>query len=182
MKDLDGTDCNHCFAQCKTQILRCLPFQRATRGGRLFYDGCYLRYDDYDFFSEAVSEKDTTVCGINEFSGNETLFKESVNVLVKNLSVMALSNDGFFVGNVLRGNVSVYGLAQCWEGVNKTGCEECLAKGVSNITSCVPKEEGRALNAGCYLRYSTQKFYNNSGAPNPGNEGQFILSNHSCVP
>lgn len=44
MKDLDRIDCNLCVAQARTQILRCLPFQMGTRGGRLFYDGCYLRY------------------------------------------------------------------------------------------------------------------------------------------
>ncbi|XP_071927183.1 cysteine-rich receptor-like protein kinase 3 isoform X3 [Coffea arabica] len=53
MKDLSQTDCNLCFAQCKTQILRCLPFQRLTRGGRLFYDGCYLRYSTKKFYDNS---------------------------------------------------------------------------------------------------------------------------------
>ena len=78
--------------------------------------------------------------------------------LVRNLSVEAPKKDGFFVGSVSRGNVSVYGLAQCWELVNGSACEGCLANAVYRITSCLPKEEGRVLNAGCYLRYSTEKF------------------------
>ncbi|EOY00552.1 Cysteine-rich RLK 3 isoform 3 [Theobroma cacao] len=166
MKDLDQSDCNVCFAQCKTQILRCLPFQLVTRGGRLFYDGCYLRYDDYNFFSESLSEGDRTVCNTSDAaSSNQTVFRDYVLQLVRNLSVEAPKNDGFFVGSVSRGNVSVYGLAQCWELVNKSACESCLANAVSRIRSCLPKEEGRALNAGCYLRYSTEKFYYNSTAP-----------------
>lgn len=45
---------------------------------------------------------------------------------------------------------------------------------MSRIASCTQKEEGRVLNAGCYLRYSTQRFYNNSGPdPVPGNGGDF---------
>lgn len=44
MRDLSRNDCNLCLAQCKTQLLACLPFQRGTRGGRLFFDGCYLRF------------------------------------------------------------------------------------------------------------------------------------------
>lgn len=171
MKDLDGTDCNLCFAQCKTQILRCLPFQRAIRGGRLFYDGCYLRYDDYDFFNETLSAQDKTICATGDFSGgNKTVFSANVLDLVKNLSVQAPKNDGFFVGSVDRGNVSVFGLAQCWEFVNGSACETCLTNAASKIGMCAPKDEGRVLNAGCYLRYSTQKFYDNSTIPSRRNK------------
>ncbi|XP_075656561.1 cysteine-rich receptor-like protein kinase 3 [Castanea sativa] len=165
MKDLDNIDCDLCFAQCKTQILRCLPYQRATRGGRLFYDGCYLRYDDYNFFNEALSAQDRTVCGAQDFVGNGSVFSANVNQLVMNLSVEAPKFDGFSVGSVNNGNVTVYGLAQCWEFVNGTACEDCLANAVSNISSCTPKQEGRVLNTGCYLRYSTEKFYYNSTQP-----------------
>ncbi|KAK4841352.1 hypothetical protein QYF36_003123 [Acer negundo] len=175
MKDLSRNDCNFCFAQCKTQILRCFPFQLATRGGRLFFDGCYLRYDDYDFFNETLSSNDTTVCGKTEFgSGNKTVFGENAIELVRNLSVEAVKNDGFFVGSVSRSDVSVFGLAQCWEPVtlmNVSACQDCLLNAVSRIGSCIPMEEGRALNAGCYLRYSTQRFYNNSSDPVPVNGG-----------
>nr|POF10180.1 cysteine-rich receptor-like protein kinase 3 [Quercus suber] len=167
MKDLTKIDCDLCIAQCKTQILRCLPFQRATRGGRLFYDGCYLRYDDYYFFNESLSVQDKTVCGAQEFAGNGTVFSANVNQLVTNLSVEAPKFDGFSVGSVNNGNVTVYGLAQCWEFVNGTACEDCLANAVSNISSCTPKQEGRVLNTGCYLRYSTEKFYYNSTQPQP---------------
>lgn len=174
MKDLDQTDCNLCFAQCKTQILRCLPFQRGIRGGKLFYDGCYLRYDDYNFFNETLSSRDETVCANGDFSGgNKTVFSANAMELVRNLSVQAVRNDGFFVGSVDGRNVSVYGLAQCWELVNGSGCETCLANAVSKIANCTPKEEGRVLNAGCYLRYSINKFYNNSSSQDAESGGEF---------
>ncbi|XP_047317258.1 cysteine-rich receptor-like protein kinase 3 [Impatiens glandulifera] len=162
MKDLSQTDCNLCFAQIKTQILRCLPFQRMVRGGRLFYDGCYLRYDDHMFFNESLSLVDRTVCGLNNSVGSESVFAQNVDELVKNLTGVGVLKDGFAVGFVNRGNLSVYGLAQCWEFVNGSSCDKCLSDSVSKIGSCVPKDEGRVLNAGCYLRYSTKKFYDNS--------------------
>ncbi|PON99006.1 Serine/threonine protein kinase [Trema orientale] len=177
MRDLSQQDCNLCFAQCKTQILRCLPFQRATRGGRLFYDGCYLRYDYYNFFNESVGGQDTTVCGANDFSGNRTVFGASVTELVRNLSAEAPRNGGFLVGSVVQGNISVYGLAQCWELVAGAGCEKCLADSVKEVGACAPKDEGRLLNAGCYLRYSTKKFYDNSTSdPGQGNSGNRPLA------
>ena len=61
MKDLTNIDCDLCFDQCQSQIFKCLPLQKATRGGRIFYDGCYLRYDDYFFFNETLSVEDKTV-------------------------------------------------------------------------------------------------------------------------
>ncbi|KAK5776612.1 cysteine-rich receptor-like protein kinase 3 [Gossypium arboreum] len=179
MKDLEQGDCNICFAQCKAQIMRCLPFQIGTRGGRLFYDGCYLRYDDYNFFDESLSETDRTVCATKDVGlSNETGFRANVMQLVRNLTVEAPKNDGFFVGSMGKGNnVSVYGLAQCWELVNASACEDCLVNAVSRISSCLPKEEGRVLNAGCYLRYSTNKFYYNSTAPPVGgNRGRRKLA------
>lgn len=168
MRDLSQTDCDLCFAQCKTQILRCLPFQKATRGGRLFFDGCYLRYDDFNFFNQSLSAQDKSVCGSTDFGGDQTVFKANALELVRNLSVEAPKNDGFFVGFVNRGNVTVYGLAQCWEFVNGSACQKCLSDATTGIESCPPKQEGRVLNAGCYLRYSTQKFYNNNTVTDAG--------------
>lgn len=97
---------------------------------------------------------------------------------MRNLSVEAPRRDGFFVGSVTRGNVSVHGLAQCWEFVTGSACEDCLAGSVKKLGSCVPKEEGRLLNAGCYLRYSTKKFYDNSTSDDSGqgNSGNHPLA------
>ncbi|KAL4654426.1 hypothetical protein ACB092_01G377200 [Castanea dentata] len=161
MKDLSQTDCDLCYAQSKTRIQYCYPFVRAIRGGRLFMDGCYLRYDDYYFFNDTLDSQDTTLCGTQDFVGNHSVFGANVKELVRNLSVEAPKSDNFFVGFVNNGNITVYGLAQCWKLVSRTGCERCLANAFYNISSCTPKEEGRVLNAGCYMRYSTQKFYYN---------------------
>ena len=175
MKDLSRPDCDVCFSQCKTQILRCSPFQRGIIGGRLFLDGCYVRYDHYYFFNESLTTEDRTVCGTRDFSGDRSVYKANALELVRNLSLEAPKNDGFYVGSLNRRNVSVYGLAQCWKLVNGSACQRCLAEAVTRIESCTPKEEGRVLNAGCYLRYSTQKFYNNSSNIAPqGNQGELV--------
>ncbi|GMY35586.1 cysteine-rich receptor-like protein kinase 3 isoform X2 [Fagus crenata] len=176
MKDLSQSDCDLCFAQCKTQVQMCYPFARAIRGGRLFLDGCYLRYDDYYFFNETLDVEDRTLCGARDFVGNSNVFGANVKELVRNLSVEAPKNDNFFVGSVNKGNVTVYGLAQCWEVVNGSACEKCLANAVSNISSCTPKEEGRVMNAGCYMRYSTQKFYYNSTDTVGGNGHHLVVT------
>ncbi|CAJ1931400.1 unnamed protein product [Sphenostylis stenocarpa] len=167
MKDLSKPDCDVCFAQCKTQVHRCSPFQRGTKGGMFFFDGCYLRYDGYNFFNESLSPRDRTVCGTEDFSGNWSVFKANTVEFVRNLSIQAPKNEGFSVGFVRRSNVTIYGLAQCWKFVNGSSCQNCLAEAITRIDSCAPKQEGKALNAGCYLRYSTHNFYNSSNNTAP---------------
>ncbi|KAI9075788.1 hypothetical protein K1719_042274 [Acacia pycnantha] len=120
-----------------------------------------LRYDDYNFFNESLSDQDGTVCGSKDFGGNQSVYEE------------APKNDRFFAGFVRRSIVTVYGLAQCWEFVNGSACERCLAEAVKNISSCTPKEEGRVVNTGCFIRYSTQNFYDNITNPFNRNEVSF---------
>ena len=150
----------------------------------MLYDGCYLRYDEYNFFNESLSDVDQTVCASGDFGGDKALFGENVMKLVRNLSDQGVKNDGFFVGSLNRRNLSVYGLAQCWEFVNESDCRACLADSVSRIQSCVPKEEGRVLNTGCYMRYSTHKFYNNhtvTDEATTGNGGELGFLNSLLV-
>ncbi|XP_038892180.1 cysteine-rich receptor-like protein kinase 3 [Benincasa hispida] len=176
MNDLTQSDCDLCFAQMKTQILRCLPFQLATRGGRLFYDGCYIRYDYYNFFNESLSGVDRNICGKLDYSGNRTIFSDNAMKLARNLSVVAPKNNGFAVGLVDFGNVSVYGSGQCWKFVKGGSCSKCLVDAAKEIGSCPPKTEGRVLNAGCYFRYSTERFYFNSTATAAGGNGSRRLA------
>ncbi|KAF9624791.1 hypothetical protein IFM89_014079 [Coptis chinensis] len=171
MKDLSQTDCEQCFAQCKTDILRCLPFQLAVRGGRNYFDGCFLRYDDYDFFKESLSPKDEAVCGGRDFRGNQTIYGAIVRELVRNLSIEGPKNSGFSVGSLSSGNITVYGLSQCWESIDRNSCERCLENATLRIQSCSQKEEGRVLNAGCYLRFSPERFYNQSDTNASGGGG-----------
>uniref|UniRef100_A0A1J3GF30 Cysteine-rich receptor-like protein kinase 3 n=1 Tax=Noccaea caerulescens TaxID=107243 RepID=A0A1J3GF30_NOCCA len=173
MKDLDKRDCALCFAQIKAKVPRCLPFQLGRRGGQVFSDGCYIRYGDYNFFNQTLSPTDETICATKEITGvNRTLFRDNAAELVRNMSVEAVRNGGFYAGFVDRRNVTVHGLAQCWEPLSRSGCVECLSNASRKIGSCLVREEGRVLNAGCYMRFSTQKFYNNSGnSTSDGNGG-----------
>ncbi|KAL5073682.1 hypothetical protein RYX36_012666 [Vicia faba] len=115
------------------------------------------------------------------------LISSLLNVL-RNLSVLAPKNGGFSVGFVERKNVTVYGLAQCWKFVTGGNCRRCLEDAVTRIgSSCRKKEDGRALNSGCYLRHSPHKFYNNSSSNDvaAGNRGHrkmaIILAASSAV-
>lgn len=51
--DLNQSDCLLCFAESRTKLPRCIP----RTGGRLYLDGCFLRYDNYSFFNESIDPK-----------------------------------------------------------------------------------------------------------------------------
>ncbi|KAG6581043.1 Cysteine-rich receptor-like protein kinase 42, partial [Cucurbita argyrosperma subsp. sororia] len=154
--DLSHNDCLLCYAASRTALPRCLPAVSA----RIFLDGCFLRYDNYSFYKESTdSLRDSVNCTseLGEIDESDKLgFGENVRVVVENVTRTAMANGGFGIGEVN----GLFGLAQCWGSVEPEGCRACLEKARRSIRSCLPSREGRALNAGCYLRYSTVKFFN----------------------
>ncbi|CAN4082423.1 unnamed protein product [Withania somnifera] len=155
-QDLPHQDCLLCYAASRTRLPRCLP----GKSGRIYLDGCFLRYDHYNFFNETTdSAEDKVNCSssIGVASGQElATLNASAGNLIEKLTETAVANGGFAAVH-LNG---VHGLAQCWKTVSKKGCRECLDKASKDIKGCFPSRDARALIAGCYLRYSTQDFLN----------------------
>ncbi|KAK3032107.1 hypothetical protein RJ639_036321 [Escallonia herrerae] len=157
-QDLSPTDCLLCYAASRTRVPRCLPFISA----RLYFDGCFLRYDHYNFFNETIDpNQDTVNCsstslGMDVNDRGRSELEKNVGVLIGNMTERAVSNDGFAVMEVK----GVFGLAQCWKTLSADGCRECLQKAGKGVKGCLPSREGKGLNAGCYMRYSTRKFFN----------------------
>ncbi|KAK2632867.1 hypothetical protein EUGRSUZ_L00960 [Eucalyptus grandis] len=152
-------DCPLCFAEIRTRIPRCLP-----NFGQLYRDGCFLRYDGYDFYNETVDPThDMLNCSSNSTVPAEraTEFSERVDRVLRYVLAKALQNGGFAVAgeDAPEGAVGVYAWAQCWSTLDAGGCRVCLENATSMARSCAPGEEARAMNAGCFLRYSTTKFY-----------------------
>ncbi|KAF3444627.1 hypothetical protein FNV43_RR14320 [Rhamnella rubrinervis] len=164
-QDLSHTDCLLCYAASRTKIPRCLP----SISARIYLDGCFLRYDNYSFYTESTDpSRDTVNCSSKNVLMDESErlgFVKNVRFVVGNVTRTAVKNGGFGVGEV----EGVYALAQCWKTVGTGGCRACLEKAAMAVGKCAPKREGRAMNAGCYLRYSTVKFYNDE--QEAGNSG-----------
>lgn len=180
--DLQLDDCLSCYAESRTKLPACLPANSA----RIYLDGCFLRYDNYSFFSETVDRsRDTVRCeeaaaGVVNNQNMRMNFERKVGAVINNVTRTAVEKEGFGVGGEGGGGggVGAYALAQCWKTVDKKGCRDCLANAESTVRRCLPGSQGRALNAGCYLRYSTHKFYNEGTAEKRG-DGK--ISSIHCV-
>ncbi|KAF8010962.1 hypothetical protein BT93_J1558 [Corymbia citriodora subsp. variegata] len=160
-RDLSQTDCLLCFAAGRTKLPRCLPSPAA----RIYFDGCFLRYDRYDFFAESVDPRyDSANCSSDRGAVDGPAregFAATVGFAVGNATLAATGGGrGFGVAEA----GEVYALAQCWESISSEGCGVCLEQAKTAVQGCVPSRDGRGMNAGCYLRYSTVKFYSEQGA------------------
>ncbi|XP_042433481.1 cysteine-rich receptor-like protein kinase 2 [Zingiber officinale] len=174
---LSSADCLACFSAAEGHIRRC----GAAHGGRVIYDGCFLRYESTLFFDQATPSENRNSCGVrNAATGG---FTASVRSLVADLSAATPRIPKFFAAVEREGVLFV---AQCVETVSEEGCEQCLAAAVGNVMRCLPSADGRALGAGCFMRYSDESFFpanrtvdlspylTNSGRAKSSNKGALI--------
>ncbi|XP_042437968.1 cysteine-rich receptor-like protein kinase 2 [Zingiber officinale] len=174
---LSSADCLACFSAAEGHIRRC----GAAHGGRVIYDGCFLRYESTLFFDQVTPSENRNSCGVrNAATGG---FTASVRSLVADLSAATPRIPKFFAAAEREGVLAV---AQCVETVSEEGCEQCLAAAVGNVMRCLPSADGRALGAGCFMRYSDESFFpanrtvdlspylTNSGRAKSSNKGALI--------
>ncbi|KAG9449845.1 hypothetical protein H6P81_009810 [Aristolochia fimbriata] len=60
--DLSSDDCWQCFTQAEALLRACFP----SIGGRVYLDGCFLRAENYSFYTQVSSPEDTQVCGLSD--------------------------------------------------------------------------------------------------------------------
>ncbi|KAH0448218.1 hypothetical protein IEQ34_022018 [Dendrobium chrysotoxum] len=156
---LSRINCQLCYSQSRVKLPHCLP----STSGRIYLDGCFLEYSDRNISGNSVDDADAYSCSNTTVERNtRTAFTKLTADLMENLTAEAGGNASYYqVGSVqVEPGVKAYGMAQCWRSLNSTGCRDCLDKGRKNIVGkCLPADDGKAMNAGCFLRYSTEPFY-----------------------
>lgn len=162
---LSPTDCQLCYAQSRVKLPHCLP----ATGGRIYLDGCFLRYGADNFTAAATDASDTAVCS-NATVSSPASFAATSAALLRNVTAAAPgARDYYYYSASSSSSASalpsvsprVYAAAQCWRSLNATACAACVASARDRVVGrCLPRAaEGYGLNAGCVVRYSTQPFY-----------------------
>ncbi|XP_024991992.1 cysteine-rich receptor-like protein kinase 2 [Cynara cardunculus var. scolymus] len=177
--DLSSEDCILCYAEARTVLPGCFP----RSGGRIYLDGCFMRLQNFSFFDEYTGPNDTIVCG--NTTKNSRSFEDSARQAVLNVVSNALRTNDYFAREempVPTENKSVYVLAECWKTLNSSSCRACLENATASISKCLPWSEGRALNTGCFVRYSDTNFLNPLPATSSSsNRGKIIVTVVSVV-
>ncbi|EEF34452.1 kinase, putative [Ricinus communis] len=170
--DLSLLDCVLCYAEARTVLPQCYPYN----GGRIFLDGCFMRAENYSFFEEYKGPGDHAVCG--NATRKSSIFEESAKQALSIVLSSAPNNKGYARGKVAvpGTNESAYVLANCWRTLNASSCRLCLENATASIEGCLPWSEGRALNTGCFMRYSDRDFLNAEpgNGRSRGNESYFL--------
>ncbi|KAK8584657.1 hypothetical protein V6N13_138612 [Hibiscus sabdariffa] len=158
---MSTSDCISCFTTASSQITAC----SAANGARVIYDGCFLRYESNMFYQQTTQMGNLGICGNRRASpSQQTIFQTTVERLLGNLIEATPRMESFFAASNeevvgVNGNVTAYGVAQCMETIDERGCKECLEVALANIHRCPPESDGRAVDTGCFLRYSDSPFF-----------------------
>ncbi|XP_042047343.1 cysteine-rich receptor-like protein kinase 2 [Salvia splendens] len=153
--DLSLIDCVLCYAEARTLLPQCFP----SNGGRIFLDGCFMRAENYPFFREHSGPGDRALCG--NTTRDPPAFKAAARQAVSEAVSDAVNGGGFGrAARVAEANQSAYVLAECWRTIDAGSCRACLENASDSVLRCLPSSDGRALNTGCFLRYSDADFMN----------------------
>jgi hypothetical protein len=122
-----------------------------------------FRYESSGLYEQTTLPGNAGICG-NTTTSQSPAFSAAVKEVLADLQVATPRIKGFFaaskkqvVGGV--GNATVYAVAQCVETVTEKGCQDCLTVAVGNADLCLPGGVARAVDAGCFLRYSDTPFF-----------------------
>lgn len=156
--DLSLLDCVLCYAEARTLLPQCFPYN----GGRIYLDGCFMRSENYSFIEEYKGPDDGALCG--NTTRKSTKFQEAARAAVLQAVSDVTNNHNDFarvqITSPGNGNDSTYVMANCWRTLNASSCRACLENASASILGCLPWSEGRALNTGCFMRYSDTDFLN----------------------
>ncbi|XP_071740167.1 cysteine-rich receptor-like protein kinase 2 [Rutidosis leptorrhynchoides] len=159
---MSTNDCLSCFDTAREDIRTCA----AANGARVVLDGCFLRYESNSFYDQTTLPGNQGLCG-NITSSQQSAFETVVDGLLYNLSIATPKINNFYAAAtapVSGTNTSTaYAIAQCAETVTKDGCDNCLKVAYANIKTCATDvTDGRAVDSGCFMRYSASPFFANN--------------------
>uniref|UniRef100_A0A0D6QRJ0 Uncharacterized protein n=1 Tax=Araucaria cunninghamii TaxID=56994 RepID=A0A0D6QRJ0_ARACU len=158
--DLSTSDCSKCLKVAEKKVRNC----SSVSGGRAIYDGCFLRYESREFYSSYTDTGNSPRCANGSIGNDPNSFSATSQSLISDLCAAAPRTEYLFAAQTRKdaSNRTVYGLASCLRTLTEQECKACLAIAQINMNSCYPHTEGRAVDAGCYLRYATYSFFLNN--------------------
>lgn len=118
-----------------------------------------IRYENFNFYTEAHVGGNVGVCG-NQTSSQPT-FTRIVKNLLSDLRVATPRTPDYYASSTRRvsSNVTVYAIAQCHMNISQSDCARCLSISSTTLQDCLPNTFGRAIDAGCFMRYSNIAFF-----------------------
>jgi hypothetical protein len=159
--DLGSADCKHCAATAKAKLVQ----KCNDTSGFINLNGCFLRYDSFNFYNDSSYSTRNVVCSKGNASDPEQ-FTNDAEARLANTSNRAAESPKLFAADsrydVYSPSYQIYSTAQCNRDMSRHSCNECLADGLSSIIEwCKTGAIGaRFLISNCELRFETYPFFN----------------------
>ncbi|XP_075512425.1 antimicrobial ginkbilobin-2-like protein [Primulina tabacum] len=156
--DASSNDCKACVLAASSEILKLCP---NDKGAIIWYEACYLKYMDADFFGK-IDEDQLSMWNLNNVSMIEPQkLDQMVHELLANLSQKASETPKMFARGELKMDESLktHGMVQCSRNLSDVDCQKCLSDSISTFC-CNGKQAGGMFNGSCYVRYDIHPFIN----------------------
>ncbi|XP_068667811.1 cysteine-rich receptor-like protein kinase 10 [Aristolochia californica] len=158
--DISSTSCEACVNEASQAVTQRCP---RSKGAAIWYELCFLRYSDQDFFS-SLDASPRWYMGKTQNTANPTLFNQLLGNLTNSLVSHAVNGSGsrlFASGQVgFYSSETFYGLVQCTRDLSKDDCRSCLQTAVSLIPTCCDRKTGGSVKSlSCQLRYEVYHFF-----------------------
>ncbi|PIN20946.1 hypothetical protein CDL12_06370 [Handroanthus impetiginosus] len=156
--DVSKNDCSSCIQDAATNIRKLCPNQADAR---IWYDYCFLRYDNVKFFGQA----DTSGGYLYNIQNvtDPDVFNKKLAALMNQISSEAVkpANKGLGKGKSdISEFLRLYALVQCTRDLSERSCGQCLATAIGNFPNfCNNKRGCRVLYSSCYVRYELYPFF-----------------------
>jgi len=110
-------------------------------------------------FFNPTSDGNGVSCG--NITSNASGFRSVGQQVLADIQTATPKIKGFYAATKTQvaNGTAIYAVAQCVETATEDTCLSCMQIGYNNLESCLPNTEGRAYDAGCFMRYSTTPFF-----------------------
>nr|XP_043634450.1 cold-responsive protein kinase 1-like [Erigeron canadensis] len=154
---VSNTDCVACFDYAVTQLKVC----GTVNGANAYYNDCDVRYENINFYADANIRAGAVICG-NKTSHHPSDFRKTTNSLLSDLRTATPKTSNYYAASTRQlsnSNVTVYAIAQCNLNLTQSVCKDCLNSRYNSLDDCLPGTTGRAIDNGCFMRYSKTPFF-----------------------
>ncbi|XP_024517153.1 cysteine-rich receptor-like protein kinase 15 [Selaginella moellendorffii] len=157
--DITAQECSSC-ARSASQLLNSTCVRNSTKGGRVYLDHCFLRYEDH-FFSSTLDIV-SSIANCSTPSSSLAIFQPNSKTALEFLEIRVPQSARKYVAAVagIESAAPAYALGQCVPDLSAADCAACLAAAENVIAStCRGGGGGVCYYASCTLFFQGSKFF-----------------------
>ncbi|KAG8084576.1 hypothetical protein GUJ93_ZPchr0010g9417 [Zizania palustris] len=157
--DIPASDCALCISAAARQLASAC---RGKADGRVWYDYCFMRYDDADFLGLPDTGYTLILLNTQNATDPEAFERAQRKLMARVAAEAGDGGSGELARETARfaGGVIIYGLGWCTKDITAPDCGLCVAQAVAEMPNyCRFRRGCRVLYSSCMARYETYPFF-----------------------